>query len=384
MTVGETLTREGCLERQRRFWMQMPEGIDWVVIGNPKHITYYVNFQINPISFSQDERALLILKRTGSSTLVADNFTWRSKTVDPYIDDEAIIPWYDHQHSVRDRAELLYSEGGQQLSELSGRGAIELRWVAAENFDDGVRDQIDRSTDPTVITNRLRRCKLDDEVTLIERCTRAAEAGHARALEFIRPGISDFDVYREVQSVALQALGCPGIVYGDFRATRPDRPKAGGLPAVEELRSGDLFILDYSVACNGYRCDFTNTITVGSPSEQQVAQFAACEKALSCGGDALGPGVRCRDVALAVDQSLRDSGLGELKHHAGHGIGLGHPEPPILTLSSDETLEEGDVVTIEPGLYIEGTGGIRLEHNYLIEASGARQLTQHRIALTSH
>ncbi|HBH53133.1 MAG TPA: aminopeptidase P family protein, partial [Planctomycetaceae bacterium] len=85
-----------------------------------------------------------------------------------------------------------------------------------------------------------------------------------------------------------------------------------------------------------------------------------------------------------VATPLRQSGWGDtFTHHAGHGLGLGHPEPPILVAESTDVLETGDVVTLEPGLYVPGVGGIRLEHNYLITPTGARCLSPHELRLTA-
>jgi len=352
-----------------------------VAIGDPRHIQYFANFQINPISFSANERSVLLLQRDGNSTLIADNFAWRSKVTEAFVDREVVLDWDDHQHSVKHRSQVLIDQVRTCLDQQSGPGVVESNWLPGSAISEFAKPQIDFEVELASILGKLRRQKLPDEVALIERCVRAAEAGHARALELIEPGVSDFDVYREVQSTALETLGCPGIVYGDFRATRSERPKAGGLPVCEQLREGDLFILDYSVSLCGYRCDFTNTIAVGQPTDAQQDLFKACAAALECGGEALGPGVACADVARVVSESLRSSGLGELKHHAGHGIGLGHPEPPILGVHSEDVLLEGDVVTIEPGLYVAGVGGIRLEHNYLIDSTGSRQLTNHALAL---
>jgi Xaa-Pro aminopeptidase len=100
------------------------------------------------------------------------------------------------------------------------------------------------------------------------------------------------------------------------------------------------------------------------------------------GEAALNPGTKASDVYKAVSQPLQDAGYGPLPHHAGHGIGLGHPEPPILVPESTDALLAGDVVTLEPGLYVAGIGGMRIEHNYLIAASGYRRLSNHVISLT--
>jgi Xaa-Pro aminopeptidase len=229
---------------------------------------------------------------------------------------------------------------------------------------------------------RLRRQKEDDEIALMEQCMRATDAGHARAREVIRAGISEFEIYREVQTAALEAVGRPALLYGDFRAVNAQTPKAGGLPTGYQLQRGDLFILDYSVVLDGYRSDFTNTYSVGPPTDEQMLLFELCEAAMHNGEAALNAGAQASDVYNAVSGTLQDAGYGPLPHHAGHGIGLGHPEPPILVPESTDALLAGDVVTLEPGLYVAGIGGMRIEHNYLIAASGYRRLSNHVISLT--
>jgi Xaa-Pro aminopeptidase len=90
-----------------------------------------------------------------------------------------------------------------------------------------------------------------------------------------------------------------------------------------------------------------------------------------------------REVYAAVRDVFRAAGVADFfPHHAGHGIGLAHPEAPFLVRESDETLLAGDVVTLEPGLYADGIGGIRIEHNYLVTQTGFERLSRHEITLT--
>lgn len=133
---------------------------------------------------------------------------------------------------------------------------------------------------------------------------------------------------------------------------------------------------------DGYRCDFTNTLCVGTPTADQMKLFTTVEAAMRSGEKSLKAGALAKDVFDATEKPIRDAGLAEnFKHHAGHGIGLAHPEPPILVPQSDDVLIAGDVVTLEPGLYVEGIGGIRIEHNYLITDVGYERLSQHVISL---
>jgi Xaa-Pro aminopeptidase len=142
-------------------------------------------------------------------------------------------------------------------------------------------------------------------------------------------------------------------------------------------------ILDFSVVVGGYRGDFTNTFAVGAPpTARQRTLFAACLGALQAGEAVLKPGTTGRAVEAAVRGHFAALGLGHaFTSHAGHGIGLGHPEPPYFVPESDEVLQEGDVVAIEPGLYIVGEGGMRYEHNYRITAGGFETLSHHELRI---
>jgi Xaa-Pro aminopeptidase len=231
----------------------------------------------------------------------------------------------------------------------------------------------------------LRRRKDRDELALLKQCMVAGDAGQARLLEIIEEGITEFAIYREVQKAALEAAARPALVYGDFRACFAAEPKNGGLPKNEgrKLQRGDLFILDYSVVLDGYRSDFTNTVSVGKPSAEIEEMFGLCQAAMRGGEGTLRAGVPAAEVHKAVAKPFVDAGRPELfQHHAGHGIGLAHPEPPILVPLSTDQLEAGNVITLEPGAYQEGIGGMRIEHNYLITESGFERLSHHEIRLT--
>ncbi len=229
----------------------------------------------------------------------------------------------------------------------------------------------------------MRRAKDADEVATLRRVMQAGEAGHAAALAEIRPGMTELDAYFVVQNAALRSLGERAIVYGDFASGPRTATDKGGPPTDRAIQAGDLLLIDFSVAAGGYRSDFTNTFAVGGePTEGQVRLFSVCSSALGVAEALLKPGAACKDVDAAVRAHFAAFGLLDaFPHHTGHGIGLGHPEPPYFVPESDETLVVGDVVTIEPGLYVEGTGGIRVERDYLITESGFETLSNHRITI---
>lgn len=382
------LTKEGCLTRRARLWNVVPTDVEWLLIADPRHVKYLSNFWIPPFSFSGGERVLLLLERDGTATLLGDNFSLKSGVGEAFVDAEVVEKWYDHQHSVANRDHVLFRALLQVASKLRGRkGGVETEWLPC-----GARDALgvgDVELSPVAVGSllrNLRRRKEPDEIALLEQCMRATEAGQAWARENIRAGLTELDVFRGVQSESLKAAGRAGFIYGDFRVTSGRSPKAGGLPTQHVLQNGELFILDFSVVLEGYRSDFTNVIAVGTPSPEQREVFAVCQRAMAAAEKTLKAGARAADVYAAASAQYQSSpfavkGYDHLTHHAGHGIGLAHPEPPILVPHSDDVLDTGDVVTLEPGLYVEGVGGVRIEHNYLITETGYRRLSNHTIAL---
>ncbi len=144
-----------------------------------------------------------------------------------------------------------------------------------------------------------------------------------------------------------------------------------------------MLILDYSVVIAGYRSDFTNTLVVGKePSADQRRLYDLCCQAMAAGEKELRAGQSCLTVYGAVRGVFDRAGMAQhFPHHAGHGLGLTHPEAPYFVRGADETLLAGDVVTLEPGLYVDGVGGIRIEHNYLVTDKGYERLSNHVIAL---
>jgi Xaa-Pro dipeptidase len=142
-----------------------------------------------------------------------------------------------------------------------------------------------------------------------------------------------------------------------------------------------MLILDFSVVIQEYRSDFTNTLVVGKePNADQRRLYDLCIAAMQAGEKQLRAGQSCLTVYQSVMGVFAAAGMGEyFPHHAGHGLGLSHPEAPYFVKAANETLLAGDVVTLEPGLYVPRVGGIRIEHNYLITQTGYERLSNHVI-----
>src|SRR5262249_44166511 len=138
-----------------------------------------------------------------------------------------------------------------------------------------------------------------------------------------------------------------------------------------------------SVVVLGFHDDFTNTFAVGAdPTPRQRELFEACVGALRAGEAALKPGTPAREVDGAVRAHFAVMGLDRhFTNHSRHGLGLGHPEPPYFVPESDDTVLAGDIVALEPGLYVEGVGGMRFERNYRVTSQGPESLSNHDLRI---
>ena len=379
------LTAQGSKLRRTRLWRALPVECDLLLVADPSHLTYLAAFIPSPFVFRTVESGALLILQPERATLVGDDM------LGPFLDrafvDEIVAPtWYDGNHSAPHRRMKLVESTLIRLAEMPGkRIGVELSSVPAGVIEglSSARSGLE-VVDIAPIIRTLRRSKDLDEVEVLLRSMRAGEQGQAAALEQIKPGMTELDAYRVVQNAAMMELGEPAILYGDFASGPRCEIEKGGSPTSRRIEPGDLLLLDFSVVVSGYRGDFTNTFAVGRPpTARQCELFEACVGALHAGEASLKPGASGR----AVDSSVRDyfSSL-NLAHaftsHSGHGLGLGHPEPPYFVPSSDDTLAIGDIVALEPGLYIKGEGGMRFERNYLITSDGFKTLSHHEIRIT--
>jgi Xaa-Pro aminopeptidase len=366
------LSAEGCRQRRERLWQRLDSKTidDYLLLADPIHLMYLANCWIDPFSLGTDFGTFLLVRKDGNATLIYDKRSPHS-VEQAHVDDRRAANWYDGQSP---------GKGPRQLASLDAVLSLVKAPVGALRVHD-------RPGDPSclnVLSNlaAMRRQKDPDEVDLLRRCMRATEAGHAWARANIKPGMTELDVYCGVNAACVQAASQAVIVYGDF-AVSPGPKRRGGPPTGQVLKPGDMFILDYSVVIGGYRSDFTNTLVVGQdPTTDQLRLYDLCMEAMSAGEKELRAGAACLDVYQAVRSAFDRAGMAEyFPHHAGHGIGLSHPEAPFFVREATENLLAGDVVTLEPGLYVEGVGGIRIEHNYLVTEQGYERLSNHVIAI---
>lgn len=226
----------------------------------------------------------------------------------------------------------------------------------------------------------LRRIKDDGEVAAIRAAARYNDAGFAAAREAIGPGVTELDVQAAMVRAMQEAAGVSIDVLDETNGfVSGPRTQAGvGRATPRRLGRGDLMIIDINPVIHGYKGDATRTFSVGpaSPAHRRVHETLA--HALEAAEAAARPGVRACDLYAALVRPIAEAGYGpHLAHHGGHAIGLEHLERPYIIPADEMRLEEGMVLTLEPGVYGPGLGGLRVEDNYLVMAGGLELLSHY-------
>jgi len=362
------LTAEGCRRRRERLWAKLdpPAESDYLLLSDPIHLVYFANYWADPISLGAGFPAYLLIRKDGHAKLLHENRAPKSALL-AHADERRSIPWYDGSAP---------GNGPRQLAVLAEVNPMRSGLRIHDRPGDLMASQLIHTV------AEMRRQKDPDEIEALRRCMRATDAGHAWALSNVKPGMTELDVYSGISATCVRAAGMPVIVYGDFTVS-PGPERRGGAPTERVLQNGDMLILDYSVVIQGYRSDFTNTLVVGGqPNADQKRLYDLCIAAMAAGEKELRAEVSCLTVYQAVRGVFEKAGVADaFPHHAGHGLGITHPEDPYLVKAANQHLLTGDVVTLEPGLYLPGVGGIRIEHNYLITPTGFERLSNHAIVL---
>jgi Xaa-Pro aminopeptidase len=372
------LTAEGCAARREELRARAGD-YDLLLVSQPHHIFYLTGFLVRPTDLASQGLHFLLIDREGQARLVVDNWAGEAARA-AFADEVDEWPWYDFVHSPAEKLSAAVEALARSLAAhhpKHRRVGLEHAHLPTAAF--AALGRVDWQ-DLGAELEAMRLSKGPDELECIRRAVRAVEAGHAAAREEARPGLTELELYAEVEGAITRAAGEPILMLCDFAAGQRSEA-GGGPPTANVLRKGDLLILDLFPLIGGYRADFTNTLCVGEPTQEQRDLMETLKEALRAGEALLRPGATGGQVYEACRAALVGAGVDGLPHHAGHGLGLGHPEAPYFVPESRDVLQAGNVVTLEPGAYRPGWGGARIEHNYLITPDGFERLSNHVIGL---
>ena len=224
------------------------------------------------------------------------------------------------------------------------------------------------------VVEDIRRIKEPAEIELMRRAIECGDAAFDWVLDRLTPGATERDIALDLE-VHMRRGDADEIGFEPIVGSGPLSAHIHHTPSERAFEKGDLVLLDFGAAVGGYRSDLTRTVVLGPASDEQRALYEIVLEAQTRGITAIRDGAAGRDVDAAARDYITETGHGnDFGHGLGHGVGLDIHEAPRLSRVSEHVLSAGDVVTVEPGVYMRGAGGVRIEDCVLVTAEGAEVL----------
>jgi len=362
-----TEERAGRVERAKRLMRE--NAIDALYLTGGTSMRYFTN-----IRWGGGERLFaVVVPVSGPAFVVCPAFEEdraREQLALGPLGDADVLTWQEHESPYRRVAEGLKARGI-----ASGRvGAEE---TVQFRFSDGVAQAAPalQVVSGTPVTAGCRGVKDDHEIELMRLANEATLTAYKAAYLALDEGMTQRD-FAQLVSAAHQRLGFQGgagVQTGEFSAL----PHGSITPQV--VREGTILLIDGGCSVEGYQSDISRTFVLGRPSEKMKKVFEIELRAQTAALDAAGPGVAAEDVDRAARTVIEDAGYGPgytyFTHRVGHGIGMDGHEWPYLVKGNTVPLSVGNTFSDEPGIYIRGEFGVRLEDDMVITADGAELFT---------
>jgi Xaa-Pro aminopeptidase len=225
------------------------------------------------------------------------------------------------------------------------------------------------------VIEKLRLIKTDAELKILKVAADIADAAFKHILDFLRPGKTELEVSNELEFFMRRA-GATSSSFDTIVASGHRSALPHGVASEKVIEAGDMVTMDYGCYYNGYVSDITRSVAVGEPDAKLKEIYDIVLEAQLRGMAGIKPGLTGKEADAITRDYITEKGYGEyFGHSTGHGIGLEIHEGPGLSMKSDVILEPGMVVTCEPGIYIPGLGGVRIEDDTLITENHNEALT---------
>jgi Xaa-Pro aminopeptidase len=330
-------------------------GVDALLVTDLLNIRYLTGF-------TGSNAALLVHTGGDEKTLFSTDGRYTTQSAAEVPDLERVI--------ARPSAAALAKRAAKE--ELVG---FESQHVSVEEYE-ALQEHVKLERTPELV-ERLRLVKDDAEVEALRQACAAAD----RALDDLlaagglRPGRTELEVARDLENRMLEH-GSSEPSFASIVAAGAHSAIPHHRPTRAELKRGDFVKLDFGATVDGYHSDMTRTFVIGEPADWQREVYDLVHTAQAAGVDAVVPGAEVSDVDAAARSVIVAAGRGdEFAHGLGHGVGLRIHEAPSLAATGVGTLSAGMAVTVEPGVYLAGRGGVRIEDTLVVRAGEPELLT---------
>ena len=354
--------------RRERLFEELPGEVDAALLAPSETLYYFTG-----LSMHVSERpTLIVLTRDDDPAVVlpkleVDRVTEALPDADCYTYGDATDPVEAARPALVnlvDDVEL----SGPVAAEYRATRLLELDFVSEHFGFDEIRD-----LGPTAASLRAR--KDETEIETMRRAAEITDEVLQATFDELEAGMREVDVERALRK---RVLDSEAQEYGVGIVTSgPRTAHAHANTGEREIEQGDLVMIDMGVVLDGYYSDITRTVAVGDPGDEARAIYETVQEAARASREAVAAGTAYEELDHAAREVIEDAGYGEyFPHRVGHGLGLEGHEPPYLADGNDDTLDVGNVVTIEPGIYVPEVGGVRIEDDVALTEDGAETLTR--------
>lgn len=344
------------MDRTERLFARMPEN-SAALVHNPSNIFY--------LSGYTGEGLLLVAP--GLKAVITDfRYVEAAEKQCPEFEIHSIRAGVGH---VKLAAELLEKKGITNLlfedNIVTVRAMRDMQKVMPENMTFAPLD---------FAVESLRTVKDEEELKAIQHACDITCEAFEYICGFIKPGMTEREVQLALDNKMLE-LGAQSTAFSTIIASGENGSLPHAVPGDRVIQQGDLVTMDFGAKVDGYCSDMTRTVAVGEPSDKLREIYDIVLRAQEAAQAALAPGKNCADMDKVARDIIAEAGYGEcFGHSLGHGVGIDIHEEPRLSSRSTDILAPGHIVTVEPGIYVPGVGGVRIENTCVITDDGYRAL----------
>lgn len=345
-------------------------GTEAVIVTSPANVFYYSKL---PRPYGT---VILYMRGSGVTLYVPGLDYWRVKDS---VRDAEVIPYSKYElGAVEEEAPRVVRSLTEELvKQVEGLRLVGIE--AGTQLAAQVIKKIEGKVgylDVSKAVLEQRKIKTPDEVAVMEKALRITEEALRHALTQLEPGMREYELAAILEE-GVRTRGADWYAFETIVAAGPNGAYPHAVPTAREIVAGEPVVVDMGAIYGGYCADMTRTIHAERPPREVREAIEAVAGAAEAAEDAAGPGVTAEEIDKAAREYLRRAGLGKyFIHSTGHGVGVEVHEPPRIAPGVKEELRPGMVFTIEPGIYLHGRFGVRIEDMVLITESGAKILNR--------
>lgn len=273
--------------------------------------------------------------------------------------------------------DTIYQEIAKKVKELGIKNlGFESEHVTYQQYEIFNKQMDVKLVPVSQLVEKIRLIKDAEEIKTIQYAAHIADQTFEHIIKFIRPGVTEKEVANEIEFY-MRKLGANCSSFDIIVASGARSALPHGVASEKVIENGELVTLDYGCYYNGYCSDITRTVAVGHINDELKKIYEIVYEAQKRGVEGIKPGLTGKEADALTRDYIKEQGYGDyFGHSTGHGLGMEVHEGPTLSVRSNTVLEPGMVVTVEPGIYIAGVGGCRIEDDVFITNSGGQTLTK--------